>query len=155
MNKHDASLQIPVEDLPEVWTGGRIPDMSSGETQSDDALFVLKDRYLGQQFIARGGMARVYRGLDLQSHRIVSIFHLLAAWFRDQSQGAIERVSISVENVAPVGGSDMDVLRFVVVGEDIGRFVLSSGRVALRNRRQQSLPQVTGIEEVVAELDGI
>ena len=47
--------------------------MSSGETQSDDALFVLKDRYLGQQFIARGGMARVYRGLDLQSHRIVAL----------------------------------------------------------------------------------
>src|SRR5579871_6590273 len=77
MNHHYASLQTSVEDLLEVWTGGRTPDASSDGTQSDIALFVLKERYLVQQFMARGGMAMVYRGLDLQSRRTVAlkIFH--------------------------------------------------------------------------------
>src|SRR5690348_11966153 len=77
MNKHHASLQTPVEDLPEVrdraWTDSRTPAASCSDAQSDDALFVLKERYLIQQFIARGGMAMVYRGLDLQSRRIVAL----------------------------------------------------------------------------------
>src|SRR5689334_1498270 len=81
MNKHHASLQTHFEDLLEVrdrvWTNSRTPAASCSDAQSDYALFVLKERYLIQQFIARGGMAMVYRGLDLQSRRIVAlkIFH--------------------------------------------------------------------------------
>src|SRR5689334_14313959 len=55
----------------------KTPDASCGDTQSDIALPVLKERYQVQQFIARGGMAMIYRGLDLQRNRTVAlkIFH--------------------------------------------------------------------------------
>ena len=36
-------------------------------------LIVLKERYLVQQFIARGGMAMIYRGLDLQRNCTVAL----------------------------------------------------------------------------------
>jgi serine/threonine protein kinase len=55
----------------------KTPGASCGDTQSDIALPVLKERYLVQRFIARGGMAMIYRGLDLQRNRTVAlkIFH--------------------------------------------------------------------------------
>lgn len=77
MNQQHASTQEHFEDMPEVrdrvWTDDKIPGTSCGGTQCDNALLVLKDRYLVQQFIARGGMAMIYRGLDLQSNRTVAL----------------------------------------------------------------------------------
>src|SRR5689334_10102899 len=77
MNTYYTSLKSHFENLPEirdqVWTDDRTPDALCGETQSDVALFVLKERYLVQQFIALGGMAMVYLGLDLQSRRTVAL----------------------------------------------------------------------------------
>lgn len=51
----------------------KTPDASCGDTQSDNALPVLKERYLVQQFITRGGMSMIYQGLDLQRNRIVAL----------------------------------------------------------------------------------
>jgi len=77
MNKHHASIQANFEDMPEersrVWTDDKTLDALCGDTQSDSALLVLKGRYLVQQFIARGGMAMIYRGLDLHSNRTVAL----------------------------------------------------------------------------------
>jgi serine/threonine protein kinase len=76
-NTHYAYRRANLEDMPEVrdwvWADNKTPDASCCDTQSDSALFVLKERYLVQQFIARGGMAIIYRGLDLQSNRTVAL----------------------------------------------------------------------------------
>jgi serine/threonine-protein kinase len=45
----------------------------SDDLLHDLSFVLLKERYLVQQLIARGGMARVYRGLDLQEQRPVAL----------------------------------------------------------------------------------
>jgi serine/threonine protein kinase len=56
--------------MPGYWNAANY--LTNGH-QSDSALLVLNERYLVQQFVARGGMAMIYRGLDLQKNCIVAL----------------------------------------------------------------------------------
>jgi serine/threonine-protein kinase len=77
LNQYRGSLRSRLEDLPQerCWMGtdDKREDTPCGETQREGAFLVLKERYQVVQFIARGGMATIYRGLDLQWNRTVAL----------------------------------------------------------------------------------